>query len=102
MSRATISPAQSASRLRVHKYEPSSWKGRIIIFAKFLLTTVLLSFLLSACALEGDFGRPKASIFDRIADELLPNETTLLGSRGGSGVTNDEMAMREAGPIGRE
>ncbi|MHA1165028.1 MAG: hypothetical protein ACTSP0_05520 [Alphaproteobacteria bacterium] len=57
----------------------------------------MLSFLLSACALEGDFGRPRASIFDRIADELLPSETTLLGSRGGSGVTNDEMAMREAG-----
>lgn len=97
MSRAAKPSAQSATRLCVHKYEPSSWKGRITIFAKFLLTTLLLTFLLSACALEGDFGRPKASIFDRIADELLPSETTLLGSRGGSGVTNDEMAMREAG-----
>lgn len=56
-----------------------------------------LSFLLSACAVEGDFGRYQPTILQQMTDRLLPSETTLLGSRGGSGVTNDEMAMREAG-----
>ncbi len=65
--------------------------------ARYILVSMLLPLLLSACAIEGDFGRPQPTIFDRVADEFLSSEATLLGSRGGSGVTDDEMAMREAG-----
>ncbi|MFQ5625273.1 MAG: hypothetical protein ACE5FM_01295 [Methyloligellaceae bacterium] len=65
--------------------------------AKVLIISFMLPLVLSACAIEGDFGRPRPTIFDRIADEFLSSETTLLGSRGGSGVTDDEIAMREAG-----
>lgn len=86
-----------AARWRGYKFERTLLMSGVSILKNFLLLPVILSLLLSACALEGDFGRPRASIFDRMADELLPSETTLLGSRGGSGVTNDEMAMREAG-----
>lgn len=96
-SRVVMPTLPIASRWRVRKYERVSWSVGFSLLTKFLLLPATLSFLLSACALEGDFGRPRASIFDRMADELLPSETTLLGSRGGSGVTNDEMAMREAG-----
>lgn len=63
----------------------------------YIFALLLLPLALNACAMEGDFGRPRPTIFDRVADELLPSATTLLGSRGGSGVTDDEMAMREAG-----
>lgn len=65
--------------------------------ARYIFISLLAPLVLSACAIEGDFGRPQPTIFDRIADEFLSSETTLLGSRGGSGVTDDEMAMRETG-----
>lgn len=65
--------------------------------AKVLILTFILPLILNACAIKGDFGRPQPTIFDRIANELLPSVTTLLESRGGSGVTDDEIAMREAG-----
>ena len=97
MSRVVMPSVPFASNGRVHKYERATWRAGVSHFIKFLMLPAMLSLLLSACAIEGDFGRPKATIFDRIADELLPSETTLLGSRGGSGVTNDEMVMREAG-----
>ena len=57
----------------------------------------MLPLVLSACAIEGDFGRPEPTILDRVANEYLSSGTALLGTRGGSGVTDDEMAMREAG-----
>lgn len=97
MSRVVMSSVPNAPRRHVRLVEFLSWKIQFSKIAKFILLSAILPSLLSACALEGDFGRPKASIFDRMADELLPSETTLLGSRGGSGVTDDEMAMREAG-----
>jgi len=65
--------------------------------ANVLLIAFLLPLVLSACAIEGDFGRPRPSIFDRDADGLLSRVTTLFGSRDESGVTDDEIAMREAG-----
>jgi len=65
--------------------------------AKVLIISFMLPLVLSACAVKGDFGRPRPTLFDRFADGLLSSETTLLGSRGGSGVTDDEIAMREAG-----
>jgi len=65
--------------------------------AKVLIISFMLPLVLSACAVKGDFGRPRPTIFDRVTDRLLSSETTLLGSRGRSGVTDDEIAMREAG-----
>ncbi len=65
--------------------------------ARSLVLPVLLALQLSACAMEGDFGRPQPTFFKKFTDHYLASDTTLLGSRGGSGVTPDEVAMRDAG-----
>lgn len=97
MSRVVLSSSSGVSGWCAHAQRLTLLKIRFSHFAKFLLLPAMLSFLLSACAIEGDFGRFQPTILQQMTDRLLPSETTLLGSRGGSGVTNDEMAMREAG-----
>lgn len=69
----------------------------LLKLSRALLAPLFLAQLLTACAIEGDFGRPRATIFDRVATEFLASDATLLGTRGGSGVTDEEAAMREAG-----
>ncbi len=66
---------------------------------KFAILTPMLAFLLNACAMEGDFGRPQPTFFKKFTDHYLASDTTLLGTRGGSGVTDDEVAMRNAGNL---
>ncbi|MDA7947692.1 MAG: hypothetical protein MPJ78_09470 [Hyphomicrobiaceae bacterium] len=68
-------------------------------FAYPLVFVPALAALLSACAMEGDFGRPQPTFFKKFTDQYIASDTTLLGTRGGSGVTDDEMAMRNAGNL---
>ena len=66
---------------------------------KLAILTPMLALLLNACALEGDFGRPQPTFFQKVADRYVASDATLLGTRGGSGVTDDEVAMRNAGNL---
>ena len=63
------------------------------------IMTPALALLLNACAIEGDFGRPQPTFFKKLTDKYIASDTTLLGTRGGSGVTDDEVAMRNAGNL---
>ena len=58
-----------------------------------------LALLLNGCALEGDLGRPQPTFFKKFTDRYIASDTTLLGTRGGSGVTDEEVAMRSAGNL---
>lgn len=101
MSRVVVSLDQTNTSNGLKPYPTQRRTARCQVLAKQIarniLVCLLLPLVLSACAIEGDFGRPKPTFIDRIADELLPIETTLLGGGGESGVTEDEIAMREAG-----
>ncbi|GBE42349.1 MAG TPA: hypothetical protein ENH05_05850 [Rhizobiales bacterium] len=101
MSRVVVFLVQrkSGDRLKPRATRPDRARHQALPkqIARYIFVLLLLPLVLSACAIEGDFGRPQPTIFDRVADEFLSSKTTLLGSRGGSGVTDDEMAMREAG-----
>lgn len=65
--------------------------------AKVLIISFILPLILSACAIKGDFDRLRPTIIGRTADKVLPKVTKLFKRRGGAGVTDDEIAMREAG-----
>ena len=66
-------------------------------FIKFLLLPALLSLLLSACAYEGDFGRPHPTVFTNLTDEFLLNVDILSRGRVQTQFNRDEIVMREAG-----
>ncbi len=64
---------------------------------KFLLLPVLLSLLLSACAYEGDFGRPRPTVFTKLTDEFLLNVDIVFRGQVQTEFNRDEIVMREAG-----
>ena len=65
--------------------------------AKVLIISFILPLILSACAFKGDFDRKRPTIIGRTAGKVLPRVTKLIGWRGGATVTDEEIAMREAG-----
>ncbi len=97
MSRVEVSSNHKAVCLR------STWRTPADLFTfpaqiiKFLLLPALLSLLLSACAIEGDFGRPHPTVFTNLTDEFLLNVDILSRGRVQTEFTRDEIVMREAG-----
>jgi hypothetical protein len=57
----------------------------------------LLSLLLSACAIEGGFGRPQATVFTKITDEVLLNTNIVTRGLTWPEFTRDEAVLLESG-----
>lgn len=57
----------------------------------------MLSLLLNACAIEGGFGRPQATVFTKITDEVLLNTNIVTRGLTWPEFTRDEAVLRESG-----
>ena len=97
MSRVEVPLNHKAVGLR------SAWRTPADLIAfpaqilKFLLLPALLSQLLSACAFEGDFGRPHPTVFTKLTDEFMLNVDILSRGQVQTQFNRDEIVMREAG-----
>lgn len=67
------------------------------IITRFLVLPIVLTLLLSACAIEGDFGRPQATVFTKITDEVLLNTNIVTRGLTWPEFTRDEAVLRESG-----
>src|SRR5680860_489085 len=66
---------------------------------KILTTPVLLIHLLSACAVEGDFGRIQPTVFSKISDQVLLNADIMTRGLNRPELNRDEIVLRETGHI---
>lgn len=68
-------------------------------FLRRLLAPLLLMQLLSACAVEGDFGRIEPTVFSKTADQFLLNADIMTRGLNRPELDRDEIVLREMGHI---
>jgi hypothetical protein len=97
MSRVVVLLNHSVVGLRAALRATAAVTSFLSNIAKFVFLPALLSLLLSACAVEGDFGRPRATVFTKITDEVLLNTNIITRGLTWPEFTRDEAVLREAG-----
>lgn len=70
---------------------------QIFSIGKHFFLPAILLLGLNACAMEGDFGRPRPTVFSRIADESILNLNIATRGIEWPRMTRDETILRESG-----
>lgn len=79
-----------------HSVGVSGIRALFEISRSFLLPTIL-ALLVSACAVEGDFGRPRPTAFTKLTDTFLLNADIVTRGLNRPELDRDEIILREAG-----
>lgn len=82
--------------LRVNRQQCSERRFLIKFLGK-LTAPLLLMQLLSACAVEGDFGRIQPTVFSEVTDQFLLNADIMTRGLNRPELDRDEIILREAG-----
>lgn len=91
------SVTKNGYRLTVWSFHSDNYAP--IRFIKTLLAPLLLMQLLSACAVEGDFGRIEPTVFSKVTDQVLLNADIMTRGLERPELNRDEIALRESGDI---